>query len=137
MIRTNVNKYIISTQSFNIFTFDQSFQLNYYIFLQSSVLSEQDWDRERKKQHRLSDVSVDSGVIGPEYLPSPTSTSSSISGTECRDSCIEGSGRSLLCSESSDDGAINSLKSPCSKVIIMLYYKWCGFRTISLSKSVT
>lgn len=70
-------------------------------------------------------MSADSGVIGPEYLPSPTSTvystSSSISGTECRDSCIEGSGRSLLCSESSDDGAINSLRSPCSKVIIMLF----------------
>lgn len=86
----------------------------------SSVISEQDWDRELKKQHRLSDVSADSGVIGPEYLPSPTSTvystSSSISGTECRDSCIEGSGRSLLCSESSDDGAINSLRSPRSKV---------------------
>ncbi|CAG2193270.1 unnamed protein product [Mytilus edulis] len=86
----------------------------------SSIISEQEWEKERKKQHRLSDVSSDSGVIGPEYPPSPTSTvfstGSSFVGADGNDMGTESSllGRGLLYSDFSDSGGRSGPKSPRS-----------------------
>ncbi|XP_063412502.1 uncharacterized protein LOC134695220 [Mytilus trossulus] len=87
---------------------------------ESSIISEQEWEKECKKQHRLSDVSSDSGVIGPEYPPSPTSTvfstGSSFVGADGNDMGTETSllGRGLLYSDFSDSGGKSGPKSPRS-----------------------
>ncbi|XP_076088812.1 uncharacterized protein LOC143059218 [Mytilus galloprovincialis] len=87
---------------------------------EGSIISEQEWEKERKKLHRLSDVSSDSGVIGPEYPPSPTSTvfstGSSFVGADGNDMGTEISllGRGLLYSDFSDCGGRSGPKSPRS-----------------------